>query len=471
MARVGALTAAVTRHWLHLFDHDRHDNNAAETILIGGRMRRMSITSMKHLLIGVTVAALATGVFAADLWVYSDRDFTGSFARLSRSERNLPTGAARSIRVASGVWEVCTGANFTGNCQRLTTGDYRDLGGRYGEAILSVRDITYNQDAVGYTAPRLQLFEGRQFRGRTLAVEQNVGDLGRAGFDDRASSAIVSGGTWEVCTEYNFRGRCQALPPGQYPDLGAQLENRILSARAIEAGRGAPPAVATGPARPYQLGDRDPEPVVAQPLPPLEPQPSIVPAYDRSRVEVFTAPNFGGVAMTIDADVYTLRNTGFNDEIQSMRVFGGNWEACENKDFGGNCMVFGPGDYRRLPPQMDRSITSLRQLTREPSWTGLIPSGATYQMLAPNAPRSRHPIWLYEHSNFQGSTLRAIGDVPNLGNSGMNDRTSSMFISWGTWQLCEHANYGGRCFTAGPGQYPEMPAGMNDSISSIRRVR
>jgi Beta/Gamma crystallin len=203
----------------------------------------------------------------------------------------------------------------------------------------------------------------------------------------------------------------------------------------------------------------------------IEPQPYIVPAYDRSRVEIFTNPNFGGAAMTIDSDMSSLRNTGFNDEIQSMRVFAGNWEACEHKDFGGACMVFGPGDYRRLPPQMDRAITSIRQLTREPTWTGLIPSGASYQMLAADAPRSRHPIWLYEHSNFQGATLRAVGDVADLGRTAMNDRASAMFISWGTWQLCEHANYGGRCFTAGPGQYAEMPAGMNDSISSFRRVR
>ncbi|TAG05410.1 MAG: hypothetical protein EAZ43_02705 [Betaproteobacteria bacterium] len=438
-------------------------------------MRRLFSQSLLRTL-GVTalLGATSTTTFAADLWVYSDRDFTGSFARLSRSEGNLATGAARSLRVGSGVWEACTGVNFTGECRRLSTGDYRDVGGRYGEAILSVRDVTYVQGGVGYAAPKLQLFEGRQYRGRTLTLEQSVPDLGRAGFDDRASSAIVTGGTWEVCTEFNYRGRCQALPPGQYNDLGSQLDNRILSVRALDQPRAAPPVQSSVEVSPLagaivgaivgSLAQSNPPPAQAVPVQPVNP-------YDRSRIEVYASPNFAGAAMTIDGDMTNLRNTGLNDAIQSMRVFGGSWEACENKDFGGTCMVFGAGDYRRLPPQLDRSISSIRQLTREPNWTGLIASGASYQLLDANAPRSRHPLWLYEHGNFNGATLRAVGDAPNIVESGMNDRASSMFISWGTWQLCEHANYAGRCFTAGPGQYAEMPAGMNDTVSSFRRIK
>ena len=174
--------------------------------------------------------------------------------------------------------------------------------------------------------------------------------------------------------------------------------------------------------------------------------------------------------MTLDNDIDNLRNSGFNDRIQSMRVFGGNWEACEDRDFGGSCMVFGPGDYRRLPPQLDRSISSLRRVG-EPSWNGLVPGGGAYVVMDQGAGRSRHPVWLYEHSNFNGRTVRATGDVADLGSSGLNDATSSIFISFGTWQFCEDSNYRGRCLTLGPGQYNEMPPGMNDSISSFRRVR
>lgn len=399
------------------------------------------------------LAAMSSGVAAAsDVWLYSGRDFTGAFARISRSEANLPIGAARSLRVATGVWEACTGANFTGDCRRLSPGDYRELGGRYGDTVMSLRDVTYASAGVGYAPARIQLYDRTGFRGRTMTYEQSVADID-AGSRFTAASAIVTGGTWEVCTDYNFGGRCQALPPGQYNDLGSQLNYRIVSVRVVDGGRPTPlPAV----------------PPIAVAPPPVAPPPAW--NNDRVRVEVFTNPNFTGAAMTLDNDIDNLRNSGFNDRIQSMRVFGGNWEACEDRDFGGSCMVFGPGDYRRLPPQLDRSISSLRRVG-EPSWNGLVPGGGAYVVMDQGAGRSRHPVWLYEHSNFNGRTVRATGDVADLGSSGLNDATSSIFISFGTWQFCEDSNYRGRCLTLGPGQYNEMPPGMNDSISSFRRVR
>ena len=83
----------------------------------------------------------------------------------------------------------------------------------------------------------------------------------------------------------------------------------------------------------------------------------------------------------------------------------------------------------------------------EPSWSGINADAQTYVVLDASATRSRHPVWLYEHSNFAGRTLRATGDVADLDSSGLNDATSSIFISFGTWQFCEDANYRGRCVT------------------------
>jgi len=418
------------------------------------RHHRQAQRSTRLVAGALLIASLSAGVAAAsDVWLYSGRDFTGAFARISRSEANLPIGSARSLRVATGVWDACTGANFTGECRRLSPGDYRELGGRYGDTVMSLRDVTYAHGGVGYAPPRIQLYDRTGFRGRTMTYEQSSADID-GGNRFTAASAIVSGGTWEVCTDFNYGGRCQALPPGQYNDLGAQLNYRIVSVRAVDGGRPTPPP----PAMP---------PVTVTP-PPVAPPPAW--NNDRVRVEVFTNPNFTGAAMTLDSDIESLRNTGFNDRIQSLRVFGGNWEACEDRDFGGVCMVFGPGDYRRLPPQLDRSISSLRRVG-EPNWSGLVPSGGSYVVMDAGAGRSRHPVWLYEHSNFNGRTVRATGDVSDLGPTGMNDSTSSVFISFGTWQFCEASNYRGRCLTLGPGQYNEMPPGMNDTISSFRRVR
>ncbi len=407
------------------------------------------------------IGAFFTGsiaAFGADIWLYSGRDFTGATARISRSEPNLPIGAARSIRVGSGIWEACTGANFTGECRRLTAGDYRELSGRYGDTVLSARDVTYNAGSgsggVGYAPPRIQLFEAPGFRGRTMTYEQSSPDLEGSWGLTTASSAIVSGGTWEVCTEYNYGGRCQALPPGQYNDLGPQLNFRIVSARALDVNR--PPALPSYP-----------PPVVVTP-PPVQP-----PAWNgqRARIDVYTDTDFRGAAYTLDDGTGNLRNSGFNDRIRSMRIQNASWEVCEDRDFGGTCRVYGPGDYRRLPPDLDRAISSLRVVATQPNWGGNPQGGQAYVVMAPNAQRTGHPVWLYEHGNFGGRTVRATGDVEDLSGSGLNDEISAIFISAGTWQFCEDSDYRGRCITFGPGRYSEMPPGMNDSISSFRRLR
>ena len=428
--------------------------------------------------IAVSLIAASSAAFAADLWLYSGRDFTGATTRVNRSEGNLQIGTARSVRVESGVWEVCTGQNFSGDCRRLTAGDYRELGGRYGDSIASVRDVTYGQvqGGVAYTPPRLQLFDGRDFRGRSTEIEQSVADfdqgINRIG---SPASAIVTGGTWEVCTDFNYGGRCQALPPGQYNDLGAQLNYRIVSARVLEQPRAqrpqpiAPPPPAAVQVDPFTaIIGAIAGGVVASSGNNNSPYPN----DGRARVDVYADVDFRGQAIAINDDIDNLRNSGFNDRIQSMRVSGGNWEACEDRNYGGACLVFGPGDYRRLPPQLDRSISSMRRIgNSDPNWGGITPGGQNYTVMDANAPRSRHPVWLYEHGNFRGSTVRAVGDVSDLGSSGMNDRASSIFISFGNWQFCEDSNYRGQCFILGPGQYSEIPQGMNDTISSFRRVR
>ena len=429
----------------------------------------------------LSMATLASplAASAAELFLYSGRDFTGSTARVDRSEGRLAIGTARSIRVETGVWEVCTGQNFSGDCRRLTAGDYRELGDRYADTVQSVRDVTYAQPAVTYTPARLQVFDARDFRGRTNTIEQNVADFdqGRNPIGSPAS-AIVTGGTWEICTDYNFGGRCQALPPGRYNDLGAQLNYRIVSARVLDQPR--PQPLPAPP--PPTIVQVDPLAaiigaiaggVIANSGNNNSPAPyPLGPSGGRARVDVYADVDFRGQALTLNDDVDNLRNSGLNDRIQSMRVSGGNWEACEDRNYGGSCMVFGPGEYRRLPPQMDQSISSVRRVGGgDPNWSGLTPGGQNYTMMDANAPRSRHPVWLYADSNFRGNTLRAVGDVADLGSSGMNDKASSIFISLGNWQFCEDSNYRGQCFILGPGQYSDVPQGMNDQISSFRRVR
>lgn len=87
-------------------------------------------------------------------------------------------------------------------------------------------------------AAQVTFYEAEGFRGRAFTTGQSVDNLERRGFNDRASSVVVERGSWEVCDDSNFGGRCRVLRRGSYDSLrGLGLENRISSVRAVSNGR------------------------------------------------------------------------------------------------------------------------------------------------------------------------------------------------------------------------------------------
>lgn len=85
--------------------------------------------------------------------------------------------------------------------------------------------------AVGAAAD-VTFYSNDGYRGASFTADRPIGNFERAGFNDRASSVVVRSGTWEVCEDAQFAGRCMMLRPGNYPDLGAMgLDNRISSVR------------------------------------------------------------------------------------------------------------------------------------------------------------------------------------------------------------------------------------------------
>lgn len=88
------------------------------------------------------------------------------------------------------------------------------------------------------------------FSGRAYSVGGTDANLARSGFNDRASSAIVERGRWEVCEHAGFGGRCVVLRRGQYPTLASMgLDNRISSVRPA-GGRPTPVYAVPPPAAP-----------------------------------------------------------------------------------------------------------------------------------------------------------------------------------------------------------------------------
>jgi uncharacterized protein YcfJ len=84
-------------------------------------------------------------------------------------------------------------------------------------------------------AAEVIFYERENFEGRSFTAQQPVRDLSRAGFNDRASSAVVLSDRWEACEDVRFGGRCIILRPGRYPSLAAMgLNNQISSLRTLE---------------------------------------------------------------------------------------------------------------------------------------------------------------------------------------------------------------------------------------------
>ena len=182
---------------------------------------------------------------------------------------------------------------------------------------------------------QVTFYQNENFQGSTFTAEQQVNDLQRFGFNDRASSVVVKGGSWEVCENINFSGRCVIMRPGNYPSLNSTgLNYRVSSVRAAD-----------GNAR---MDDSRAAPVPA-------------PAQASTQVVFYEGENFQGRSFTAQSQIDDFTRYGFNDLAASAVVLGDRWEACENVRFGGRCVVMRPGRYPSLQDMgMANRVSSVR---------------------------------------------------------------------------------------------------------------
>jgi uncharacterized protein YcfJ len=78
-------------------------------------------------------------------------------------------------------------------------------------------------------------------------------------------------------------------------------------------------------------------------------------------------------------------------------------------------------------------------------------------------------VTLYEGEGFRGRAIIVNDRVWNLERAGFNNRTSSIVVERGRWEVCEHERFEGRCAILRRGSYPSLrEVGLNNEISSIR---
>lgn len=81
-------------------------------------------------------------------------------------------------------------------------------------------------------------------------------------------------------------------------------------------------------------------------------------------------------------------------------------------------------------------------------------------------------VTFYQNEGFRGQPFSVNFDIANFEHYGYNDRASSVIVDRGQWEMCEDADYRGRCIVLRPGQYSSLGSfGLNNRISSLRRVK
>jgi uncharacterized protein YcfJ len=149
----------------------------------------------------------------------------------------------------------------------------------------------------GLASSQVTLYSGEDLQGRAFTAGGTVENLQGTGFNDRASSAVVQQGEWEVCADSFFRGDCRILRPGTYPSLAAMgMGNEISSLRPL---RGTPRyAYAPPPVEPgYRYYPRYGEPTYVADVTSVR---AVVGApeqrcwVERERIAGYTDRNIGG---------------------------------------------------------------------------------------------------------------------------------------------------------------------------------
>jgi hypothetical protein len=191
-------------------------------------------------------------------------------------------------------------------------------------------------------------------------------------------------------------------------------------------------------------------------------------AAQAGEITLYTHDNFGGPAVTVRDQVPDLSSDGFNDRASSVRVRSGRWQLCENANFDGRCIVLGPGEYRKLEGFND-VLSSLREVGADGDRGDRGDRG--HGRRGDNGHgRGGAPIVLYSQSRFNGAEVELRDDTRKLDRLDFNDQAGSVIIREGTWQLCDDADFRGKCVELSPGRYDNL-RDMGDRISSVRRVR
>ena len=268
----------------------------------------------------------------------------------------------------------------------------------------------------------ITVFRDENYRGRDATFLRNVPDLDAYELNDRISSLRVGPGEyWEACEHAKYRGRCQVFS-GEERDLRrVGWSDKISSLRRVRRSDSG-----------YSPG-RD--------------EPSLI-LYDE--------PSFRGRAFPVDRALRDLREDGFSDSAESLRVVSGDWEVCVDEGYR---------DCRTL----DRDVADLSDIGLRKRISSLRPVGEGGRPGGYEPPDSgRTPrLVLYDEPGYRGSSYtvdRAEDRIP------FAERAESLRVIRGRWEVCEGADGRGRCEVFSADEPDLSRFGLRNGIVSVRPI-
>jgi hypothetical protein len=193
----------------------------------------------------------------------------------------------------------------------------------------------------------LELFEGRNYTGRSVLFTADDHNLMNQRFNDAAMSArLLSGQPWEVCVDAEYRGGCVRLERDE-PDL-----RRIGMNRAISSVR--------------RVGWSDGGGWGGQP-----------PHGGYAGLTLFSQTNLRGQRFELSDATPNFSSLGFNDTAQSL-VARGRWLVCVDASYAGWCEEVEDDVWDLNAIGMSRRISSARPLNDWGGHTPYPPYGGGY---------------------------------------------------------------------------------------------
>lgn len=83
------------------------------------------------------------------------------------------------------------------------------------------------------------------------------------------------------------------------------------------------------------------------------------------KMTIHKSQNQTGYKIDFDGPVPNLKKVGMNDRTRSITVHAGQWEVCRNVEYGGDCIILGPGKYSGLEDlgTLYKGVSSMRPIT------------------------------------------------------------------------------------------------------------